>query len=121
MAAIVALTPLAIYYYQRAKGHTPWLRGNELVTAHTAFVLALGAVAGVLLARARGRDRARQRNRDLSIALRTMFVYAEQIADPEAQQGFIREMGRAVLEAFLRLEPPVDADRSIFGAMRTTH
>jgi hypothetical protein len=119
VAALVALAPLAIYYYQRAKGHTPWLAGNELVAAHTAFVIALGAVAGVLLARARGRDRARQRNRDLSVALQTMFVYAEQLGDEEQRQTFIREMGRTVLEAFLRQEPPTDADRSLLAAIRS--
>ena len=36
-----------------------------------------------------------------------------------SQQAFIREMGRAVLEAFLRLEPPADSDRSLLAAIRS--
>lgn len=118
MAAVVALVPLAIYYFQRTTGRDSWIEGTELSWVHTAFVLALGAVAGVLLARARGRDRLRQRNRDLSVALQTMFVYSEQIQDPAERQTFIRDMGRTVLEAFLRQEPAVDSDRSLIAAIR---
>jgi hypothetical protein len=118
-AVLAAATPLVIYYVDRATGRTPWLEGNHLVAAHTTFILALGAVAGVLLARARGRDRARQRARDLSVALQTMFAYSESISDPSERQLFIRESGRTVLEAFLRQDAPVDSDRSLLAALRT--
>jgi len=119
VAAAVALAPIIIYYVHRAIGRTPWLTGTEVVGAHAAAAVALGAVAGVLLARARGRDRARQRNRQLSVALQTMFVYSEQIADENERQAFIRDMGRTVLDAFLRQDSHVDQDRSLFGAIRT--
>jgi hypothetical protein len=118
LAALASLAPVLIYYIDRAIGHKPWIQAHDLVLAHTTAAVALAAVAGVLLARARGRDRARQRNRELSVALQTMFVYAEQIADESERQTFIRDMGRTVLDAFLRQEPAVDADRSVFGALR---
>jgi hypothetical protein len=118
-AALAALAPVVIYYYDRARGRAPWLHGRDLTAAHVTAAVALGAVAGVLLARARGRDRARQRARDLSVALQTMFVYAEQIEDVAERQLFIREMGRTVLAAFLRQDAPaIDADRSILAALR---
>jgi hypothetical protein len=117
-AAMLAIAPVLIYYFDRITGRMPWLHGNDLVAAHATPAVALGAVAGILLARARGRDRSRQRNRDLAVALQTMFVYAEQIADVEQRQVFIRDMGRTVLEAFLRQEAPVDVDRSLLAAIR---
>jgi hypothetical protein len=119
LAAIAALTPLVVYYYDLARGRTSWLHGHDLTAAHVTAAVALGAVAGVLLARARGRDRARQRARNLSVALQTMFVYAEQIQDSAERQSFIREMGRTVLDAFLRQDSPaVDADRTLLAALR---
>jgi hypothetical protein len=118
-AALVPVVPLAIYYVQRIIGQTPWITGRDVIVAHTTAAIALGAVAGVLLARARGRDRARQRNRDLSVALRTMFVYAEQIQDPAERQAFLREMGRTIIESFLRHEPASDADRTLLAALRS--
>lgn len=117
-AAAVAVTPLMNYYYDRLEGNVSWLKGTDLVAAHTAPAVALGALAGVLLARARSRDRARQRARDLSVALQTMFVYGEQIDSDEERQAFIRDMGRTVLEAFLRHDAPVDSDRSLIAAIR---
>jgi hypothetical protein len=47
-----------------------------------------------------------------------MFVYSEQIQDPGERQAFIRDMGRTVLEAFLRHDPAMDADRSLIAAIR---
>lgn len=48
-----------------------------------------------------------------------MFVYAEQIADPAERQAFIRDMGRTVLEAFLRQDAPaIDTDRGLLAAIR---
>ena len=101
-AAILAVLPLLIYYAARAFDKTPWIAGSQLAIAHTTPAIALAAVASVLLARSRRRDRARQRARDLSVALATMFVYSGQIADEAERQRFLHEMGRAVLEAFLR-------------------
>ena len=76
-------------------------------------------MAGVLLARSRNRDRARQRARDLSVALATMFVYSGQIADEAERQTFLREMGRAVLEAFIRQDAPhLDEGSGLIGATR---
>jgi hypothetical protein len=119
LSVLAAATPLAIYYFDRITKRTPWLQGNHVLAAHTTFIVALGAVAGVLLARARGRDRARQRARDLSVALQTMFAYSESIADLNERQLFIRESGRTVLEAFLRQDAPTDSDRSLLAAVRT--
>lgn len=118
-AGLVALTPILIYYYQRYQGADPWLNESDAVVAHATATLAFAAVAGVLLARARGRDRARQRARDLAVALQTMFVYAEQIGEAQEQRAFIREMGRLVLEAFLRQEAPVEANRSVLDSLRS--
>ena len=105
-ASLVAILPLLIYYSARALGKHPWLHGHDLFAAHATPAVALGAVAGVLLARSRGRDRARQRARDLSVALATMFVYSGQIADEGERQRFMHDMGRTVIEAFLRQESP---------------
>jgi hypothetical protein len=118
IAVLFAIAPIAIYYIGAAI-ERDWLSDQNLVAAHLAPALALGAVAGVLLARARGRDRARQRARDLSVALGTMFVYSGQIADEEERQRFLHEMGRTVLEAFLRQDAPVaEADSgSLFNAL----
>jgi hypothetical protein len=101
VATLFAIAPITIYYVGLALDKD-WLRDQNLVWAHFAPAVALGAVAGVLLARARGRDRARQRAKDLSVALGTMFVYSGQIADDEQKQTFLRDMGRTVIEAFLR-------------------
>jgi hypothetical protein len=100
-ATVFAIAPITIYYIGTALGKD-WLKDQNLIAAHLAPAIALGAVAGVLLARARGRDRARQRAKDLSVALGTMFVYSGQIADEEQKQVFLRDMGRTVIEAFLR-------------------
>jgi hypothetical protein len=100
-ATLFAVAPITLYYVGLALDKN-WLRDQNLVWAHFAPAVALGAVAGVLLARARGRDRARQRAKDLSVALGTMFVYSGQIADEEQKQTFLRDMGRTVIEAFLR-------------------
>lgn len=101
VAACVALLPLLLNYLDR-DGHD--LDGQSFVSAHLAVALAFAAVSGVLLARARNRDRSRQRNRDLSVALITMFAYSEQIANDDERERFKHDMGRLVLEAFLRHE-----------------
>jgi hypothetical protein len=119
-ATALALTPVVDYYWALHTHHAPWLQGRELLAAHTTAALALGAVAGVLLARARGRDRTAQRARNLTVALQTMFVYAEQIKDLDQRQAFISEMGRVVVGASLRQDSSgIDADRSLLGAIRT--
>ena len=100
-ASALAILPIAAYYVGQIV-QLGWFEDENLVAAHFAPAIALGAVAGVLLARARGRDRARQRARDLSVALGTMFVYTGQIADESERQRFVHEMGRTVIEAFLR-------------------
>lgn len=117
-AASFSVAPITIYYVGTILGHR-WLRGENLAAAHFAPAVALGAVAGVLLARARGRDRARQRARDLSVALVTMFVYSGQITNPEERQRFLHEMGRTVLEAHLRGDgPAVESDSaSVLSAL----
>jgi hypothetical protein len=102
-AAFFAILPIAIYYAGRVTGNQ-WFADQNLVAAHFAPAVALGAIAGVLLARARGRDRARQRAQDLSVALGTMFVYSGQISQEEERQRFLHEMGRTVIEAFLRAD-----------------
>lgn len=40
-----------------------------------------------------------------------MFAYSEQIANEQEKERFKHDMGRLVLEAFLRQEPPSE-DRS---------
>ena len=119
-ATALALLPLLIYYAGKIFGKETFAK-HDLVTAHLAPAVAIGAVAGVLLARARGRDRARQRARDLSVALGTMFVYSGQIADEEERQRFLREMGRTVIEAFLRQDAPAldGGSRSLLDAIVT--
>ncbi len=102
-AACAALMPLILYY---ANPQHHGLQGQSNVSAHFGAALAFAAVAGVLLARARNRDRNRQRNRDLSVALITMFAYSEQIANEEEKERFKHDMGRLVIESFLRQEPP---------------
>src|SRR5439155_23761403 len=89
VAGLVALLPIVAYYFDRITGRDPWLKGHDLILAHFTPALATGAVAGVLLARARNRDRARQRARDLSVVLQTMFVYAEGLGEGEDRQRFI--------------------------------
>lgn len=107
LAACLAVTPLFLHY-REVDGHH--LQGAALTTSHIAPTLALGAVSGILLSRARGRDRAAQRARDLSVALGTMFVYSGQIADESERQRFLHDMGRVVIESFLRQETPVGDD-----------
>jgi hypothetical protein len=108
VAACVAILPLVLNY---ANPEHHGLDGQSSVSAHLGVALAFAAVSGVFLARARNRDRNRQRNRDLSVALITMFAYSEQIANEQEKERFKHDMGRLVLEAFLRQEPP-NEDRS---------
>lgn len=103
VASCVAVLPLILNYVNH-QHHA--LEGQSNVSAHLAVALAFAAVSGVFLARARNRDRNRQRNRDLSVALITMFAYSEQIANDQEKERFKHDMGRLVLEAFLRQEPP---------------
>lgn len=107
-AACAALLPIVLNY---ANPQHHGLDGQSNVSAHLGAALAFAAVAGVFLARARNRDRNHQRNRDLSVALITMFAYSEQIANEQEKERFKHDMGRLVLEAFLRQEPPTE-DRS---------
>jgi hypothetical protein len=112
-AAIIAILPVFLDY-------TGWgdnLSGQTRISAHIAATLAFATVAGVLLARARSRDREGQRNRDLAVALETMFAYSGEIENPEEQAKFKQDMGRLVLEAFLRQAPPEDTSRGILGAV----
>lgn len=107
-AVCAAILPLVLSY---ANPQHHGLHGQPNISAHLGAALAFAAVAGVFLARARNRDRNRQRNRDLSVALITMFAYSEQIANLQERERFKHDMGRLVLEAFLRQEPPSE-DRS---------
>jgi hypothetical protein len=112
VASLAAFLPLVLNY--ASKSHQ--LHGQSNVSAHLGAALALAAVAGVLLARARSRDRDRQRNQDLSVALGTMFAYSEQIANEEEKERFKHDMGRLVLETFLRQRPPTEeASRGLLG------
>lgn len=112
VAALLALLPLFLKYI----GWGNNLAGQANVTAHLGAAIAFAAVAGVLLARARSRDRDRQRNRDLSVALGTMFAYSEHIDNREEKERFKQDMGRLVLETFLRNKPPTeDSSRSVLG------
>jgi hypothetical protein len=118
-ASGLAILPIAAYYIGQILNQG-WFEEENLVAAHFAPAIALGAVAGVLLSRARGRDRARQRARDLSVALGTMFVYTGQIADESERQRFVHEMGRTVIEAFLRQDSSsseVSDGRSLLSAI----
>ncbi len=99
-AAFVALWPLLAHYAGRGPAYTT----NTLLAAHVGPTIALGALAGVLLARARNRDHASQRSADLATAMGTMIVYSEKIEDPAARQLFMQNMGRLILEAHLRAE-----------------
>jgi hypothetical protein len=45
-----------------------------------------------------------------------MFAYSEQIANDQERERFKHDMGRLVLEAFLRQEPPSeDRSNSVFN------
>jgi hypothetical protein len=117
-ATAFALAPIVIYYLGTILDKD-WLAKQNLTAAHFAPAVALGAVAGVLLARARGRDRARQRARDLSVALLTMFAYSAQITSPEERQRFLHDMARVVIEAFLRQDgaPAEGESASLLAAL----
>jgi hypothetical protein len=104
VAAMAAFLPVILNYVD--SGHV--LHGQSNISAHLGAAVALAAVAGVLLARARNRDGARQRNRDLSVALGTMFAYSEQIDNEEAKERFKHDMGRLVLETFLQHQPATE-------------
>ncbi len=117
IAALAAFLPVVLNYF----GDSHQLTGQSNVSAHLGATLALAAVAGVLLARARSRDLDRQRNRDLSVALGTMFAYSEQIANEEEKERFKHDMGRLVLETFLRQKPPTeDGSRNVLSDIVST-
>jgi hypothetical protein len=46
----------------------------------------------------------------LAVALGTMFVYSNHIQDAVEQQRFIHEMGRVVIESFLRQDSSAGDD-----------
>jgi hypothetical protein len=98
VAAAVAVLPLVLHYF----GMGPDYSSAGLLGAHAGSTAALGAVAGVLLARARGRDRAHQRARDISTAMGTMISYSNQIQDEVEKQRFMLTMGQLVLQAHLQ-------------------
>lgn len=100
-AALLSVAPLLLDYF-----NIDTLGKDQSLWAHFAPAVALGSVAGVLLARSRGRDRSRQKAKDLSIALSTMLAYSSLIADEAERQRFVHDMGRVVIEAFLHQESP---------------
>lgn len=100
-AAVISLLPLIAHYINVIFNVGPRFNATQVVSMHVAGGLALGTVAGVLLTRSRVRDRNRQRNTDLSVALRMMFAYAQQIENESERQQFIQVNGRVVLEAYL--------------------
>jgi hypothetical protein len=103
-AACLSLAPLVSHYLFLTMGKGLELSSAQTLAAHATAALALATVAGVLLTRSRVRDRNRQRNRDLSVALNTMFAYGDQIEDPAERQKFIHDLGKTVIEAYLRQE-----------------
>lgn len=107
-AAVIAVLPLMLHYF----GHGPQLTSAQLLAAHFTAAGSFAVVSGVMLARARGRDRARQRARDLTLALSTMFAYAGQIQDEAERSRFTYEMGRVVIESFLRADASSGSDES---------
>lgn len=119
LAAGIAVLPILIFYVAHLFGQDAF-EDQNLVAAHFAPALALGAVAGVILARARGRDRAGQRARDLSVALGTMFAYSNQIRDETEREKFLRDMGRTVIESFLQADGAGEGDPSNLLAALTT-
>jgi hypothetical protein len=108
VAALIAVLPLALHYL----GLGPDLTSSNTLAAHFTAAASFAVVAGVMLARARGRDRARQRARDLTLALSTMFAYGGQIQDPAERSRFTYEMGRVVIESFLRADASSGSDDS---------
>jgi hypothetical protein len=115
VAALLALVPLLATYFGWFDAE---LKGSSFLSAHLSAAVALGAVAGILLARSRGRDRTRQKAKDLSIALGTVFVYSGQISDESEQQKFKHDMARVVIESFLRQETPQDdSSKSLLAAL----
>lgn len=100
-AAALAVLPIVLYYFTG-----DFIEKDKLIYAHFGPAVALGAVAGVLLAKASGHNQAAQKARALSVALGTMFSYSGSIADEAERQRFIHEMGRVVIEAFLRQDGP---------------
>lgn len=113
-AVVVAVWPLIAHY----SGHGPSYTTRSLLLAHAGPTVALGALAGVLLARARIRDHARQRSSDLATAMGTMIIYSEKIDDLGARQLFMQNMGRLILEAHLRTDGSTSAiPRDDIGGM----
>ncbi|WP_439939296.1 hypothetical protein ACS3YM_06705 [Nocardia sp. N13] len=107
-AAVIAVLPLVLHYI----GLGPEYQSGNLLAAHFTASASFAVVAGVMLARARGRDRARQRARDLTLALSTMFAYSAQIQDAAERSKFTYEMGRVVIESFLRADASSGSDET---------
>lgn len=118
-AAGISILPLVAHYLEVLFGVGPRFSNAQVVSIHITGALALGTMAGVMLARARVRDRNRQRNTDLRVALQMMFAYAQQIENPSERQQFIQSNGRVVLEAFLRQDsaPASDESRNLLSAL----
>jgi hypothetical protein len=112
LAACAAFLPVVLNY--TSKAHE--LHGQSSISAHLGATLALAAVAGVLLARARSRDRAGQQSANLSVALGTIYAYSEQIQNQDAKERFKHDMTRLVLENFLEQKASSeDGRRSVLG------
>lgn len=111
-AAVVAVWPVILRYLDRTVSYS----GFENIALHVVSTAALGAVAGVLLARARSRDHAAQRANDLSTAMGTMIAYSNQISDPEERQRFMTVMGQMILQAHLNADAKrAPSDDSLTG------
>jgi hypothetical protein len=117
VAAGAAFLPLILNY----TSDTHELHGQSNISAHLGATLALAAVAGVLLARARSRDQSGQHSNNLSIALGTIYTYSEQMENEEARERFKHDMTRLVLENFLEQKPHVeDGRRSVLTDIAST-
>ncbi|MFK4084158.1 hypothetical protein ACI2LF_08640 [Kribbella sp. NPDC020789] len=119
-ASIFAVLPIALHYFNIGLKYN----AVQVLGAHASATLALGAVAGVLLTRARHRDRARQRAADLSTAMGTIIVYSNQIQSVDERQRFMQAMGQLVLVAHLQADQsgtdqPTVSLSSVLTALRT--
>ncbi|NEA37575.1 hypothetical protein [Streptomyces sp. SID13031] len=99
-ASAMAVLPILLHYLSIGQSYN----GTQVLGAHASATLALGTVAGVLLARARQRDRARQRATDISTAMGTIIVYSTQIESADERQKFLQTMGQLVLIAHLQAD-----------------
>lgn len=111
VASAMAVLPIVLHYLQLGQSYS----AGQVLGAHASATLALGTVAGVLLARARHRDRTRQRATDISTAMGTIIVYSNQIESVDERQRFLQTMGQLVLIAHLQADHG-GADQASHGA-----